>query len=111
MFKDCKCGRSIPREWTRCGECTEKRSVVDMHQRMEGSSYRKKVRIRSALARLRGEATAKVAPTPEQEVLKETQESALLVVQRLRETRQRKLRTQFTHDNLAPALKAWMEDD
>jgi len=61
MFKDCKCGRSIPAEWPRCGECAQKRTKAEMRQRMEGKRYDDKVSLRHSLAQsvavMRGKGT------------------------------------------------------
>lgn len=111
MFKDCKCGRSIPKEWPRCGECTQKRSQVDMQQRMEGQGYRDKVAKRSKVTQLIAAMRSDGKPDSEQEEIKAAQEGIRQTIQRLRVNDQRKLRQQFAHDNLAPALKDWMEDD
>ena len=55
-MKDCKlCGRRIPKEWARCGECAVARERVEAEHTLEGESYRKKVVARhSALTTLSG---------------------------------------------------------
>ena len=125
MFKDCRCGRSIPSQWPMCGECKLVRTKVDVAQRMEGPRYRRKVALRAkctlTLAQLRrpdetDEANAVELTEEEQAVseaeriVNEAQEQALKVLFIIRLQKQMKLRRKLQHDNLAPALKEWMED-
>ena len=97
---DCKCGRSIPKQWKRCGECAERRSLVESMQSRDGVNYDDKVSLRHKVAL----SLTKMRDTPKQVTASE-------ILSTLRNKNQRAMRQQFAHDNLAPALKRWMEGD
>ncbi len=115
MFKDCKCGRSIPRQWTRCGECEQARTRVATEQMLEVSTYRDKVKRRHqitvALARLRPRPKVEEVLAKPPVVLATDGEQAIhRIMEQHRIMLGRKRIRKAQHDLVGPALRDWMED-
>lgn len=93
-MRDCKCGRSIPKEWTRCAECAKVAFDIGESRQEDEIALRHKLTL--SIARMRGETPAK------------TVDKILAVKQA---NSQRALAQKYAHENLAPALKKWMESN
>ena len=103
MFKDCKkCGRSIPKDWPRCGECQALREKVATKQQLEGNAYRDKVALRHRVVA----GIMRRRPKP---VVGQLSVRRILEQKRLMDGRKAIRKAQ--HKLVAPALKEWMEGE
>ena len=121
MFHDCKrCGRSIPADWQRCGECEDVRDILYGLHSVTNHDERRRLRFKGALALARmrrvpvteaptRNAPSKPKPTTEPVRTPISNESAFQILSNVRHRHAIKMRRGFTHENVRPSIEAWLE--
>ena len=101
-----ECGRSIPKEWKRCGECQDIRTLAIHKESLEGDGYRDKVanrhKLALSIAKMRNEHTVN-------EVVSDEALSLTRMLMRQGVKIENALRKEFTHANVAPAIERFMK--